>query len=432
MKSDRSKDLVKAIFGGTVIDPANKKSGNFNVFIEDGKISEVSGKSPRVEEGVLDATGLCVAPGFVDLHTHLREPGFEYKEDIESGSRAAAAGGYTTVLCMPNTYPANDCALVTRRIKDRARELGLVRVIPVGAMSKGLAGLEPADIEGMCEEGIAAISDDGACIQDENLMRAVMEIACAKDLLVISHPEDLSISEDGVINEGDVARRLRLAGIPREAENAIIGRDIELARETGARLHVAHISTKEGIGLVRRAKGDGIRITCEVTPHHLTLTEEAVVELGPNAKMKPPLRTEPDRLALIEGLQDGTVDAIATDHAPHSREEKEDLVGAEFGVIGMETALPVCMKLVDEGFISLARLIELLTIGPARVAHLKAGTLSKGVAADVAIFDSKGSYMIDVGEFQSKAINTPFAGRQVSGRVIHTIAGGRIVWRRTS
>lgn len=349
-------------------------------------------------------------PAFIDLHVHLREPGFEYKEDIESGSRAARAGGYSSILCMPNTKPANDNPETTRYILRRAREVGLVRVFPVGAISKNLEGRELADIEGMAGEGVIAVSDDGSCVRNESLMRRAMEIAKKLGLLVIDHPEDFSITRGGVINEGRVSKELGLRGIPREAENGAIERDMVLAKETGARLHIAHVSTKEGVEMIRRAKGEGLLVTCEATPHHLLLIEDDVPRLGANAKMKPPLRTEADRLALVDALRDGTIDAVATDHAPHAAREKRDLASAAFGVIGLETAFSACMMLVHRGDIGLERLIELFTTGPARVA---------GIAPDGrrATIDPGAEFTVDPSKFKSKARNTPFAGMKLKGLV---------------
>lgn len=418
-----------AIINGRVIDPANRRDGLFNVFIKDGLIAEISNREPGTDADlqIIDAKGLVVVPGFIDLHVHLREPGFEYKEDIESGSKAAVAGGFTTIFCMPNTKPANDNVETNNYILKRASEVGLCSIYPVGAISKELKGEVLADIEGLANASVIAISDDGGCVQNEAQMKCAMEIAKKLHLLVISHPEDYQLNKKGCMNEGETAKRLGLLGIPREAENSIIERDIRLAKETGARLHIAHVSTKEGLGAVRRAKKDGLQVTCEVTPHHLLLTDDAVEIYGTNAKMNPPLRTEEDRVALIEGLQDGTVDAIATDHAPHSADEKaKGMRDAPFGIVGLETAFEVCMKLVDEGKITLPRLIELLTSGPARVAQIAAGSLNIGAKADITIFDPKKPHSIDPKNFKSKSRNTPFNGLQTSAQIIHTITRGRI------
>lgn len=428
MDNTSNSNIITAIVNGFVIDPASGLAEKTNVFIEEDVISEIGPREPHPNENVLDASGMHVVPGFIDLHTHLREPGQEYKEDIESGSRAAAAGGFTTILCMPNTSPPCDNREVARHIRRRTAEVGLVNVLPVGAITKGLGGTEISDIAGMAEEGIVAISDDGMCVQNKNVMRLAMTIAKELDILVIDHPEDFARSAGGVINDGPVARKMDIAGIPRSAESDMIARDLELAAETGCRMHIAHVSTKDGIELIRRAKRRGVSVTCEVAPHHLLLTEDDVERIGANAKMKPPLRTERDRLALISGLLDGTVDAIATDHAPHAPHEKGDLETAAFGVIGMETAFAACMKLVCDGHLTIEQLIRLLTIGPASVVGIRAGTISAGWPADIAIVDPNEEFTIDSSQFQSKARNTPFEGWAVKGRVKGTISGGRVIY----
>ena len=407
-----------AIINGRVIDPSSNFDKVTNIFIRDGMIVEISDRFPEKNCENFDANGLCVLPGFIDIHTHLREPGFEYKEDIESGSRAAIAGGFTTILCMPNTKPVCDNAETTRTLIKRAKEVDLVNILPIGAMSVGLQGRELADIDGMSAEGVVAISDDGGCIQDDAIMREAMIRAKKLNIIAISHPEDCSISAGGVINDGAIAKKLDVKGIPRKAENSMIERDIGLCRETGAKLHITHVSTAEGIELVRQAKAEGLPVTCEVTPHHLLLTEEAVLELGANAKMNPPLRTEIDRQALIDALSDGTVDAIATDHAPHSINEKIDVNTAPFGIIGMESAFPVCMILVEEGRLKFKQLIWLLTTGPAQVMGLAAGSLRIGRAADITIVDPTVKYPFSTTNLQSKSQNCPFVSRSVMGRII--------------
>ena len=415
----------RAIINGTVIDPASGTDAKLNLYFEDGKITEISSGDVEISEDVFDAEGLYVLPGFIDLHTHLREPGFEYKEDIESGSKAARAGGFTTILCMPNTNPVNDYVDVTKRIMDRAKSVGLVNILPVGAMTVGLKGQQLADYDGMIREGIVAISDDGSCIQDDRILKEAYHAANEYGLLVISHPEIFSKSAGGHINEGEVSTKLHIAGIPRSAENDAIDRDIDFAEKTGARLHIAHVSTKEGIASVRKAKLSGLQVTCEVTPHHLLLTENDIERLGGNAKMNPPLRTEADRLALIDGLKDGTVDAIATDHAPHAPEEKGDIEKSAFGIIGMETAFPVCMKLVDDGHVSFIRLVELFTSGPARVIGRDVGNIALGVPADICIVDATCEHLIS-NEFQSKSSNCPFTGWNVRCVIKDAIVGGRL------
>jgi dihydroorotase len=406
MVSDSKKTTVQAIIGGTVVDPSNNIHDQFNVFIENGLISEVSKRAPTGSEGVVDASGLIVAPGFIDMHVHLREPGQEYKEDIESGCRAAAAGGFTCICCMPNTTPVNDSAEVTRTILERVGEVSSISVLPVGALTKGSKGKELADFEGMMKEGVRVFSDDGGCVQDRELMKRVFVFAKENDCLIVDHAEDFSISG-------------------RESENVIIERDIELARETGAHIHIAHLSTKESVEMIRQAKANGVPITCEVTPHHLTLTEDAVEEYGPNAIMKPPLRTKEDRKALIERLADGTIDAIATDHAPHAASEKEDIKTAAFGIIGMETMLPVCLKLVHNSRITMDRFIDAVSCSPARILGLKEkGNLAVGSEADITIFSPDEPITIDASKFQSKSRNCPFNGWKEKGRVIATVSKG--------
>lgn len=419
-----------AILNGYVIDPSQNLDGDYTVLIDEGVIQDVvSTKRLDNQYQIIDAKGSVVAPGFIDLHTHLREPGFEYREDIESGSRAAAAGGFTTILCMANTEPVNDNASVTEMIVKRSKEVELVNVYPVGAVSKGLKGKELAEIGEMVKAGCVAISDDGMSVMDGDLMRHALEYAKSFGVPVITHPEDLTLSCGGAMHEGKVATALGLKGIPAAAEEGMIGRDILLAKLTGHPLHVAHVSTKNGIEMIRKAKAEGIPVTCEVTPHHLTLTEEACRNYNANAKVNPPLRTETDTQALIQALNDGTVDAIATDHAPHSQDEK--LVGfgeANFGLIGLETALPVCLQLVHEKKITLRRLIELLTVGPAKIFKLKGGTLKKGSPADVAIFNPNQEVTIQSEHFFSKSRNTPFDGMKLKGKVLFTICNGKVVY----
>lgn len=429
MRFDQSSASICAIVGGRVIDPSRGIDSSLNVFIENGVIVEVSGRAPGFVEGIVDAHGLIVAPGFIDMHVHLREPGQEYKEDIASGSAAAAAGGYTTVCCMPNTDPPNDSSDVTRLIKSRAQEAGLIDVIPVGALTKGLSGLEPSDLGALLGEGVKVFSDDGACIQGRPLMKKTLKWASENRCLVVDHAEDFSITGSGRVNEGKVSHELKLKGISRYAENSMIKRDLELARETGARIHIAHLSTIEGVEMIRRAKANNISVTCEVTPHHLLLKEDDVLMYGSNALMKPPLRTEEDRLALIGALADGTIDVIATDHAPHAPHEKADVKTAAFGVIGMETMLPVCLKLVHDGQLTMKRFIDAVSCAPARILNLQGkGTLGPGAAADITVFDPDCAVTVDARSFRSKSRNTPFDGWRLKGRVVCTITGGRVAF----
>ena len=423
-----------AITNGRVIDPSQNLDGNFTIYIEDGVIREIkpSAVSRQLSANyqIIDAKGAIVSPGFVDLHTHLRDPGFEYREDIESGSRAAAAGGFTTILCMANTNPVNDNASVTSMIVNRAKEVGLVNIFPVGAVSKGLKGAELAEIGEMVKAGCMAISDDGRPVMNGSLMRHALEYAKSFGVPVITHAEDLTLSKGGAMNEGGVSTRLGLKGIPAAAEETMIQRDILLAKLTSHHLHVAHVSTAAGVEMIRRAKKEGVRVTCEVTPHHLVLTDESCSNYDANAKVNPPLRTHKDGEALIKALNDGTVDAVATDHAPHAEDEKEKTPFdcANCGLIGMETALPVLLKLVHEKKLPLKRLIHLLTAGPAKTFRLHAGSLKKGMPADITIFDPHRPVVIDPRQFHSKSKNSPFAGWKLKGKVLHTICRGKVIW----
>lgn len=419
-----------AIINGRVIDPSQNLDAKRTVIIEEGVVRDIlSGQKLDQPYPVIDAKGAIVAPGFIDVHTHLRDPGFEYREDMESGSKAAAAGGFTTILCMANTQPVNDSAYVTQMIVKRAKEVGLVHIFPVGAVSKGLAGEEMASIGEMVEAGCVAISDDGRPVMNGKLMRHAMEYAKSFGVPVITHAEDLTLSEGGSMNEGIVSTALGLQGIPSVAEESMIQRDILLAKWTGQHLHVAHVSTARGIEMIRRAKEEGIRVSCEVTPHHLTLTEESCLRYHANAKVNPPLRTQSDCEALIEALAGGVVDCIATDHAPHAQDEKEVGFGcANFGLIGMETALPVLLSLVEKKRLDLSQLIRLLTVGPANIFKLKGGTLKKGAPADLVIFDPEKEVTIQGEKFHSKSRNTPYEGMTFKGKVLFTICDGKVVY----
>lgn len=419
-----------AILNGHVIDPSQNLDGKKHILVCDGKIEALTDSSKLNEAyQIIDAKGSVVAPGFIDCHTHLRDPGFEYREDIESGSRSAAAGGFTTVLCMANTEPVNDSAAVTQVIMNRAAEVGLVKILPVGAVSKGLKGEEMADIGEMVTAGCVAVSDDGMPVMSGKLMRHAMEYAKSFNVPIITHAEDLTLSDGGSMHEGIVSTQLGLKGIPAAAEESMIARDLLLTELTGHRLHVAHVSTAKGIAMIRRAKRDKLQVTCEVTPHHLTLTDNACLHYNANAKVNPPLRTEKDCEALIEGLNDGTVDAIATDHAPHAQDEKDVGFGcANFGLIGMESALPVLLRLVEQKKVTLQKLIELLTVSPANIFGIPAGTLKKGAAADIVVFDPKLPVSVCAEAFQSKSRNTPFEGMAFKGKVLYTICKGNVVY----
>jgi dihydroorotase len=420
-------DLV--IRGGRVIDPHTKTDRQADVLLAEGKIARIEPAIAPGKARVLEAKGMLVVPGLVDLHVHLREPGHEYKEDIGSGTRAAAAGGFTTVCCMPNTHPPNDCRAVTDLIVNRAREVAMARVRPVGAISKGLAGEALSEIGEMKDAGIVAVSDDGRPVMNGELMRRALEYAKTFGLPVIQHAEDLHIACGGVMNEGPAATRAGLRGQPPAAESVMVARDLELVAWTGARYHVAHVSTEATVRLIREAKRRGLPVTCEVTPHHLSLTDEACTSYDTATKVAPPLRTDKDRAALIEGLADGTIDCIATDHAPHTGLEKDleyDL--AAFGMIGLETCVPLILKLVDSGAVPLLRAVEALTAAPAGTLALGpgVGTLAAGAPADVTVIDPGRNQVVDRHKGRSKSQNTPFHGWELRGRAVLTVCGGRI------
>ncbi|MFA5516460.1 MAG: dihydroorotase [Desulfuromonadales bacterium] len=418
------------IKGGRVIDPAQGIDEILDVLIVDGKIAKV-GKNLKGEGETIDAAGKLVTPGLIDLHVHLRDPGQEYKEDIVSGTRAAAAGGFTSVACMPNTSPVNDNKAVTLYIRNKAKEEGLVNVFPVGSITKGLKGESLAEMGDLKEAGCLAVSDDGRPVASGELMRRAMEYARPFGLVVIAHSEELSIVGEGVMNDGFVATELGLKGIPWVAEDAAIARDVMLAEFTGARLHVAHVSTKGAVEIVRQAKKRGVKVTCEATPHHFTLTDEAVRGYDTNAKMNPPLRGADDVAAIRAGLADGAIDAIATDHAPHHIDEKNvEFNIAMNGIVGLETALPLALKLVEEKVLSLADVIARLTAGPARALGIPRGTLKDGAPADVTIIDTELAWTVEPSKLLSKSKNTPFAGWRMTGAAIYTIVNGKVVWQR--
>ncbi len=420
------------IQGGRVIDPASKFDAVADVLIRNGRIEAVGVglKAEGVE--VLDATGAIVAPGFIDMHVHLREPGIEHAETIESGSRAAAAGGFTSICCMPNTLPTNDSATVTSYIVQRAREVAAVNVFPIGAITKGSKGEELAAIGSMREAGIVAISDDGRPVMNARVMRRAMELARSLDIPVIDHCEDLNLSAGGDMNEGPESVRLGLRGIPSASEDVMVARDLLLAELTGASYHVAHLSTKRSMAMVTFAKSKGIRVSCEVTPHHFAITDQELCAYDSNYKMKPPLRRSDDVEAIIEGIVDGTVDAIATDHAPHPGDEKmQEFERCPFGITGLETAIGLSLsELVHTGRITVGRMVELFTTGPARVMRLNRGTLAPGAPGDVTVFDLTTEWTFDVRQSQSKSRNSPFSGRRFIGGQVATVVGGGIVWKR--
>jgi dihydroorotase len=418
--------------GGTVIDPANGRHGRYDVVIRDAAIAAVEApNATATPDGadIIDVGGYLVLPGLIDMHVHLREPGYEYKETVETGCRAAVAGGFTSVACMANTNPVNDNAAVTRFIRERAAAAGLARVYPIGAVTKALQGEHLAEIGEMREAGVVALSDDGRSIMNGALMRRALEYASMFDLPVIVHEQDDVIAGDGVMNEGAVSLRLGLKGMPAAAEDAMIARDIALLARTGGHLHIAHLSTAGAVDLVRDAKRRGLAVTAEVSPHHFTLTEAAVDGYNTNAKMNPPLRTAHDLAAVRAALVDGTIDAIATDHAPHHRDEKEvEFDQAANGIVGLETALGLSLRLADEAQIPLDVLVAALTVNPARILRLPHGTLTPGCAADVTIVDPTRRWTVETARFQSKSRNTPFGGMELCGQAVLTIVDGRVVW----
>jgi dihydroorotase len=417
--------------GGRVVDPSQGLDETLDVLV--GETVLELGPTLEAPAGceVVDAAGLVVTPGLIDMHVHLREPGQEYKETVASGSRSAAAGGFTAVACMPNTVPPNDNRSVTEHILGAARRCGAARVYPIGAVSRAQQGETLAEVGEMVRAGVVAISDDGRPVESADLMRRALLYAQHFGVAVIQHAEDLDLTGDGVMHEGSASTRLGVSGIPGAAEDVMVARDLILLEETGGRYHVAHLSTTRSLELVRAARSRGLAVTCEVTPHHLLLTDETVFESGldSNTKMKPPLRSAADREALVDGLADGTVDAIASDHAPHHADEKAlGFIDAPFGIVGLETTVSLCLdRLVRPGLLDLSRLVELLSTGPARVLGLPGGTLATGSPGDLTLLDLDAAVTVDPQSFHSKSRNTPFGGMTLRGRAVQTILGGRIV-----
>lgn len=422
------KILIK---NGRVIDPANNIDEVTDIFIDKGVISEV-GKDDEltgIEMVIIDASGKIVAPGLVDMHCHLRDPGQEYKEDIETGTRSAAYGGITSVACMPNTDPVVDNEAVVTYIKSKAKETGYVNVYPIGAVSKGLKGKELAEIGAMKFAGAVAISDDGRPVEDAGLMRRAMEYADMFDMRVISHCEDMALANDGYMNEGAVATEMGLRGITRAAEEVMVSRDILIAEAIGTPVHIAHVSTRGSVELVRQAKKRGVKVTCETCPHYFTLTEKAVEGFNTNAKMNPPLRTDDDVQAIKDGLKDGTIDCIVTDHAPHHIDEKNcEFAMAKNGIVGFETSLGLGLKyLVETGVLTINELIEKMAVNPSGILGISKGTLSEGKIADVIIFDPNKEWTVDILELHSKSKNSPYNGFKLLGKPEYVIVNGEIV-----
>jgi dihydroorotase len=419
------------IKGGRIIDPANNIDRVASLLITGGQIAWLGDDNPpATDHDTLSAEGLIVCPGFVDLHCHLRQPGYEEKETIATGTRAAARGGFTTVCCMPNTSPPLDSEAMVKYVKTIAGREGAVRVLPIGCVTRGRKGEELVDMGELEMAGVVAFSDDGDPVGSPKLMRQALDYSRAFNLPIIDHCENLSLTQGGQVNEGVVSLEMGLRGIPAAAEETMVQRNLALARDTGGHVHIAHVSTGGSVELIRAAKEQGINVTAEVTPHHLTLTEEAALGFNTSAKVKPPLRTKQDTVALLKGLSDGVIDIIATDHAPHAAADKEcDFTEAAFGISGFETALGSLLTLVFHSDLSLNTLIAALTIGPARIlGYEKLGTLEVGAPADITILDLHREWVVDTARFASKGKNTPLAGQTLKGKVMATLVGGRPVY----
>ena len=422
------KILIK---GGRVIDPANNMDTVTDIYVNDGVIEEIGSELDLegLEIEVIDAKGLVVAPGLIDMHTHLREPGFEYKEDIESGTSAAAMGGFTSVACMPNTQPPIDNAAMVEFILSRAKSVGKVNVYPIGCISKGQKGEELAPIGELKFAGAVAVSDDGRPVSNARLMRYAMQYANTFDITVISHCEDLNLVDGGSINEGFMATTLGLRPITPAAEEVMVARDVLLAENEGVSVHIAHISTRRSVEIIRNAKARGARVTCETCPHYFTLTDRETDGFNTNAKMNPPLRSDDDVAAIKEGLKDGTIDVIATDHAPHHADEKNcEFALAANGIVGLETSLPLGITyLVNKGVLTLSELLRKMCVNPANILGLNKGSLAVNRPADIVIFDPNEMYTVDVKSFVSKGKNSPYNGFTLNGKVKYTIVNCKIV-----
>lgn len=418
------------IKNGRLINPSENLDKVMDIFVEDGIIKEKAESIEKQADTVIDAAGCYVMPGLIDLHVHFRDPGLTYKEDIETGSKAAAKGGFTTVCCMPNTKPVVDNVETVKYIIEKGEKTGLTNVLPVGAVTKNMAGVEITDVEELKKAGICAISEDGKSVMNSGVYRKAMKNAAKANVPVLAHCEDINLVEGGVINLGDKSSELGVKGISNAVEDVIAMRDIMLAKETGATLHLCHCSTKDSVEMVKRAKEEGIKVTAEVCPHHFSMCSDDITSNDGNFKMNPPLRAREDMEALIKGLQDDIMDVISTDHAPHSAEEKaKDLEHAPFGIVGLETSVALTVtNLVKKGYLTPMQMAAKMSYNPAKVLGIPKGTLDEGKIADITIIDPDKEYTIDVNTFESKGRNTPFDGYKVSGEVEYTILNGKVVY----
>lgn len=418
------------IKNGRLINPSENLDKVMDIFVEDGIIKEKAESIEKQADTVIDAAGCYVMPGLIDLHVHFRDPGLTYKEDIETGSRAAAKGGFTTVCCMPNTKPVVDNVETVKYIIEKGEKTGLTNVLPVGAVTKNMAGVEITDVEELKKAGICAISEDGKSVMNSGVYRKAMKNAAKANVPVLAHCEDINLVEGGVINLGDKSSELGVKGISNAVEDVIAMRDIMLAKETGATLHLCHCSTKDSVEMVKRAKEEGIKVTAEVCPHHFSMCSDDITSNDGNFKMNPPLRAREDMEALIKGLQNDIMDVISTDHAPHSAEEKaKDLEHAPFGIVGLETSVALTVtNLVKKGYLTPMQMAAKMSYNPAKVLGIPKGTLDEGKIADITIIDPDKEYTIDVNTFESKGKNTPFDGYKVSGEVEYTILNGKVVY----
>lgn len=418
------------IKNGRLINPSENLDKVMDIFVEDGIIKEKAESIEKQADTVIDAAGCYVMPGLIDLHVHFRDPGLTYKEDIETGSKAAAKGGFTTVCCMPNTKPVVDNVETVKYIIEKGEKTGLTNVLPVGAVTKNMAGVEITDVEELKKAGICAISEDGKSVMNSGVYRKAMKNAAKANVPILAHCEDINLVEGGVINLGDKSSELGVKGISNAVEDVIAMRDIMLAKETGATLHLCHCSTKDSVEMVKRAKEEGIKVTAEVCPHHFSMCSDDITSNDGNFKMNPPLRAREDMEALIKGLQDDIMDVISTDHAPHSAEEKaKDLEHAPFGIVGLETSVALTVtNLVKKGYLTPMQMAAKMSYNPAKVLGIPKGTLDEGKIADITIIDPNKEYTIDVNTFESKGKNTPFDGYKVSGEVEYTILNGKVVY----